>query len=87
MHFNADNREKFLHSEGQWFTATTLLEHWRSVLVDLGQDGWVRNESFETVVEMNRRLKREWLDEAEDDDEDRVCVEGYWPFQDHEELD
>ena len=86
VHFDADDREKFLHSEGQWFTATTLLEHWRSVLDDLGQDGWVRNESFETVVEMNRRLKREWLDEAEDDD-DRVCVERYWPFQDHEELD
>ena len=62
MHFDADDEEDFLHIEGQWFTATTLLEYWRSVLDDLGQDGWVRNESYEKVVEMNRRLKREWLD-------------------------
>ena len=41
MHFDADDREKFLHSEGQWFTATTLLEHWRSVLDDLGQERWM----------------------------------------------
>ncbi len=86
VHFDADDEEEFLHTEGQWFTATTLLEHWRSVLDDLGQDGWVRNESYEKAVESNRRLKREWLDEAEDD-EDRFCVEKYWPFQDHEELD
>ena len=52
----------------------------------LAKREWVRNESYETVAEMNRRLKREWLDEAEDD-EDRRCVENYWPFQDHEELD
>ena len=37
-------------------------------------------------MEMNRRLKREWLDDVEDD-EDRFCGEKYWPFQDHEELD
>ncbi len=86
VHFDADDEEEFLRTEGQWFTATTLLEHWRSVLDDLGQDGWVRNESYEKVAEMNRQLKREWLDEAEDD-EDLLCVEKYWPFQDHEELD
>jgi hypothetical protein len=38
------------------------------------------------VVDMNRWLKGEWLAEAEDD-EKRFCVEKYWPFQDHEELD
>lgn len=75
--------KEFLHTEGQWFAATTLLEHWRLVLDDLGQDGWVRNESY--IVEMNRQLKREWPDEAENG-EDLLCVENYWPFQDHEEL-
>lgn len=84
--FAADDEEEFYRTEEQWFAATILLEHWRSVLDDLGQDGWVRNESYEDVVETNRRLKREWLSEAEDD-EDRLCVEKYWPFQDHEELD
>ncbi|KAL9104654.1 MAG: hypothetical protein Q9163_000397 [Psora crenata] len=86
VHFDADDVEAFLHTEGQWFVATTLLEQWRSVLDDLGQDGWVRNESYEKVLEMNRQLKRQWLNEAEDD-EDLICVEKYWPFQDHEELD
>jgi len=86
VHFDADDEEEFLHTEGHWFAATILSEHWRSVLDHLGHDGWVRNESYEKVVEMNRQLKREWLDEAEDD-EDRLCVEEYWPYQDHEELD
>ncbi len=26
VHFDADDEEKFLHTEGQWFTAITLLE-------------------------------------------------------------
>ncbi len=86
VQFDADDEKEFLHTEEQWFTATALLEHWRSILDDLGQDGWVRNESYEAVVEMNQELKREWLDKAEDD-EDLLCVEKYWPFQDHKELD
>ncbi|KAI9673929.1 MAG: Phosphotransferase enzyme [Caeruleum heppii] len=86
VHFDANDEEEFLQTEDRWFTATMLLEHWRSVLDDVGQDGWVRNESYERVVEVNRRLKRQWLDEAEDD-EDLACVEKYWPFQDHEEFD
>ena len=48
VHFDADDRGDPLHIEGQWFAATTLVEHWRSVLNDLGQDGWVGNESYET---------------------------------------
>lgn len=86
VHFDVDDEEKFLRKEGEWFAATTLLEHWRSVLDDLGQDGWVRNESYEKVAKRNHELKREWLDEAEDS-EDLLCVERYWPFQDHEEID
>lgn len=86
VHFDVDDEEDFLHTEENWFTATTLLEHWRSVLDDLGQDGWVRNESYEKVVEKNQELKKKWLDEAEDG-EDLLCVEKYWPFQDHEEVD
>ena len=86
VNFAPDDEEEFYRIEENWFKATILLEHWRSILDDLGQDGWVRNESYEEVVKKNRRLKKEWLEEAEDDD-DRLCVEKYWPFQDHEEFD
>lgn len=51
----------------------------------MGQDGWVRSEPYERVVEMNRQLKKEWVDEA-GDEEDVESVERYWPFQDHEEV-
>ena len=85
MHFNADEKQEFLKVEQQWFIATTLSEHWRSILDCLGQDGWVRHESYEKVVELNRRLKKEWLDKAEDP-EDSLCIEKHWPFQDHEEF-
>lgn len=86
VHFDTDDVEEFYRIEENWFKATILLEYWRSLLDDLGQDGWVRNESYEKVVEINRQLKKEWLDEAEDE-EDVVSVERYWPFQDHEEVD
>lgn len=85
VHFDADEEEEFLNAEEQWFTATSLLEHCRSVQVDLGQDGWVRNESYQKVVEINRHLKREWLYKAENN-EDLLCVGKYWPLQNHEEL-
>ena len=84
VHFDTEDEEEFLRLEEQWFTATTLLEDWRSV-DDLGQDRWIRNELYEKAVELNRQLKREWLNEAEN--EDQICVEKYWPFHDHEELD
>ncbi|KAL2011510.1 hypothetical protein VTN00DRAFT_4228 [Thermoascus crustaceus] len=86
VQFDADDVEEFYRIEENWFKATILLEYWRSLLDDLGQDRWVRNESYEKVVEINRQLKKEWLDEAEDE-EDGISVERYWPFQDHELVD
>lgn len=86
VHFDAKEAEEFYQVEGNWFKATILLEHWRSVLNDMGQDGWVRNESYESVVEVNRQLKEEWVAEAEDE-EDLISVDRFWPFQDHEEID
>ncbi|RAL11729.1 uncharacterized protein BO97DRAFT_470893 [Aspergillus homomorphus CBS 101889] len=68
-----------------WFQATILLDHWRSLLDDLGHDGWVRHESFEYVTEMNKKLKEDWIAQAEDE-EDLVSVDQFWPFQDHEEF-
>jgi hypothetical protein len=47
--------------------------------------GWVRSEVFEGATEKNRQLK-EWI-EMGDDDEDRACVEGVWPFDDREEVE
>ncbi|KAL1980471.1 hypothetical protein VTN96DRAFT_4128 [Rasamsonia emersonii] len=86
VHFDPDEVDEFYQIEENWFKATILLEHWRSVLDNLGQDGWVGNESSEKVVELNRQLKKQWLDEAEDE-EDVISVERHWPFQDHEEVD
>ncbi|PWY77317.1 hypothetical protein BO94DRAFT_568281 [Aspergillus sclerotioniger CBS 115572] len=77
--FDKEDVEEFLVAEGHWFKATILLEHWRSLLDDLGQDGWVRHESYE-------QLKQEWLSLAEDE-EDSVSVDQFWPFQDHEEYE
>ncbi|PGH07903.1 hypothetical protein AJ80_07943 [Polytolypa hystricis UAMH7299] len=83
---DADDVQEFYSIEDNWIKANILVEHWRSVLDDLGQDGWVRNESYEKVEEMNWRLKKEWVDQAEDE-EDVLSVQQFWPFQDHEELD
>lgn len=86
VQFDTKDAEEFYQVEENWFKATILLEYWRSVLGDPGQDGWVSNESYEGVMEVNRQLKKEWVAEAEDE-EDLVCVDRFWPFQDHEELD
>ena len=86
VRFDAIDEEEFMRIEKRWFEASILLEQWRLVLDDLGQDGWVRNESYDKVVEMNRQLKKEWLDKAENE-EDLHSVEKYWPFRDHEEFD
>ncbi|OBT77466.1 hypothetical protein VF21_05233 [Pseudogymnoascus sp. 05NY08] len=38
------------------------------------------------VVEKNRALKKEWYEMSEDD-ADRALVEGFWPFDDREEIE
>ncbi|KMP01579.1 hypothetical protein CIHG_05967 [Coccidioides immitis H538.4] len=86
IQFNAKDEEEFYELEEKWFKINILVEHWQSLLDDMGQDGWVRNELFEKDVETNRQLKRKWIDEAEDE-EDLAYVEHGWPFQDHEEDD
>lgn len=86
IHFDPDEEKQFYEFEENWFRCNILLEHWRSLLDDVGQDGWVRNESFDKVVEVNKQLKKQWIDEAESEDDVR-CVEYFWPFQDHKETD
>ncbi|KKZ65758.1 hypothetical protein EMCG_08433 [[Emmonsia] crescens] len=86
VRFNPDDEKEFYELEGNWFKCNILVEHWRSLLDDVGQDGWVRNESFEKVVQANRELKKEWIEEAEDE-ADVLSVDKFWPFQDHEEND
>ncbi|PCH00721.1 Hypothetical protein PENO1_046630 [Penicillium occitanis (nom. inval.)] len=86
VHFDPKEAEEFFVLEDNWFKASILVEHWRSILDDLGQDGWVKHESYEDVVEKNHQLKKQWLAEAEDGD-DFISVDRFWPFQDHEELD
>lgn len=46
-----------------------LVEHWRSHLFYVGQDGWVSNEIFRDAVEENRELKEMWLGKGEDDED------------------
>ncbi|KAH8425312.1 uncharacterized protein LDX57_003069 [Aspergillus melleus] len=84
--FDKEESEELYRVEEDWFKATILLEHWRSLLDDLGEDGWVRHEAYEAVMETNKELKAEWLAEAEDED-DFKSVDLFWPFQDHEEID
>ncbi|EAS33646.3 uncharacterized protein CIMG_04670 [Coccidioides immitis RS] len=86
IQFDAKDEEEFYDLEEKWFKFNMLVEYWRSLLDDVGQDGWVRNDSFEKVVEVNQQLRKQWIDEAEDE-EDLACVESGWPFQDHEEDD
>lgn len=76
----------FYELEENWFNCNILVEHWRSQLDNLSQDGWLRNESFEKAQELNKQLKEHWIGEAENE-EDVLTVERYWPFQDHEETD
>ncbi|GAB1198021.1 hypothetical protein APSETT444_007327 [Aspergillus pseudonomiae] len=86
VNFSKKESEDFYRVEGDWFKATILLEHWRSLLDDPGEDGWVRHESYEAVMETNKKLKEHWLAEAEDE-EDFMSVDLFWPFQDHEETE
>ncbi|PKY04125.1 hypothetical protein P168DRAFT_343353 [Aspergillus campestris IBT 28561] len=86
VQFEPEETKQFYDTEDQWFRATILLEHWRSLLDDLGEGGSVRHKSYNRVVETNRQLKEHWLAEAEDD-ENYVSVDKFWPFQDHEEID
>lgn len=86
VQFDEKDEEQFDQLEQNWLKRNILVEHWRSLLDDTGQDGWVRNESFDKVVEINRQLKKQWIEEAEDE-EDVCCVEHGWPFQDREEDD
>nr|KMM64883.1 hypothetical protein CPAG_01235 [Coccidioides posadasii RMSCC 3488] len=71
IQFDTKDEEEFYELEEKWFKINILVEHWRSLRDDMGQDGW---------------LKKKWIDEAEDE-EDLAHVEHGWPFQDHEEDD
>ncbi|KFY97854.1 hypothetical protein V500_01898 [Pseudogymnoascus sp. VKM F-4518 (FW-2643)] len=84
--FSDEDAAAFYELEKNWFNANILVEHWRSVLDGMSEDGWVRSEVFEGAVEKNRALKKEWYDMSEDD-EDRALVEGFWPFDDREEVE
>lgn len=85
VRFDPEDEKEFYQAEQNWFKCNIFVEHLRSELDGLGQDGWVRNEVFEKVVDTNNQLKKQWINEAEDD-EDLRCVE-HWPFQDHEEIE
>lgn len=87
VRFEAGDEEKFLEQEDRWAKCSIMVEHWRGLLGGVGDDGWVRNESFEDALKMNRQLKKQWVDEAEGDEDDIRSVEQGWPFQDHEEDD
>lgn len=86
VQFTKEEEEEFFALEEQWFQFNILTEHWHSKLDHLGQDGWVRNESYDKVAALNKEFKEEWLARGEDDD-DRFLVEKGWPFQDHDETD
>ncbi|KMQ44666.1 hypothetical protein HL42_4674 [Trichophyton rubrum] len=86
VNFTKEEEEEFYAIEEQWFQFNILTEHLRSKLDHLSEDGWVRNESYDKVVALNKEFKEEWLARGEDDD-DRFLVEKGWPFQDHEEVD
>ncbi|KAL4966948.1 kinase-like domain-containing protein [Aspergillus stella-maris] len=85
VHFDQKDAEEFYVLEENWFKMNIIVEHWKSLLDDIGQDGWVRHESYDKVMALNRELKAEWLAEAQDENERRQ-VDEYWPFQDHEEV-
>ncbi|KAK2753450.1 Phosphotransferase enzyme [Arachnomyces sp. PD_36] len=84
--FDPSDENDFYELEENWFNCNILVEHWRSRLDNLSQDGWLRNESFEKAQELNKQLKEHWIGEAENE-KDVLTVERYWPFQDHEETD
>ncbi|EZF30847.1 hypothetical protein H109_04219 [Trichophyton interdigitale MR816] len=86
VEFTDKEQEEFHTLEEHWFQFNFLTEHWRSRLDHINEDGWVRNESYDKVVALNKEFKEEWLARGEDDD-DRFLVEKGWPFQDHEEVD
>lgn len=86
VQFSKEDEEEFYGIEEEWFQMNILVDHWRSVLDDVGQDGWLRNESYDEVVEKNRQIKQEWLDEAQNA-HDVMTVEKHWPFGDQEEID
>ncbi|KFY58387.1 hypothetical protein V497_04855 [Pseudogymnoascus sp. VKM F-4516 (FW-969)] len=83
--FSVEESEAFFELEEKWFKGNILVEHWKKQLDGMSGDGWVRSEVFEGATEKNRQLK-EWI-EIRDDDEDRACVEGVWPFDDREEVE
>lgn len=85
IQFSDTEKEGFFNIEDGWNKMNILVEHWRSELFHVSQDGWVRNEVFRDAVEKNRELRETWLGNGEDD-EDRECVEKGWPFQDREEI-
>ena len=85
IQFSDTEKEEFFNVEEDWIKMNILVEHWRSELFHVSQDGWVRNEVFRDAVEENRKLREMWLGNGEDD-EDRECVEKGWPFQDREEI-
>jgi hypothetical protein len=83
--FSAEESEAFYELEENWFKGNILVEHWKKQLDGMSGDGWVRSVVFEGAAEKNRQLKKAWI-EMGDDDEDRTCVEGFWRFDDREEV-
>lgn len=81
--FPASEVDMYYEQEPTWFQMNALMEYWRSEL-QVSDDGWVKSESYDELVEKSKEMKQELI-EASDTPEEVRCVQEQWPFQDHEE--
>ncbi|KAI9844752.1 MAG: Phosphotransferase enzyme [Sclerophora amabilis] len=84
--FDESEVEEHYKQEPDWLDFNLVVDHWRSELGDLSEEGWLRTDLYEDAVEKNKALKEHFLGEAEGDEEELRIVDEHWPFQDHEEF-
>ncbi|EFR05309.1 hypothetical protein MGYG_08320 [Nannizzia gypsea CBS 118893] len=74
----------YYEQEQTWFEMNLLVEHWKSELQGVNDDGWVRAEAYDEAVQKNAEIKQGLLNDS-DTEEERQYVLQQWPSQDHEE--
>lgn len=82
--FSEEETRKQTEDDEMWCNLNALVEHWRSELGGISEEGWVRSEEYEHAIRRNQSLIEKF---SKDGSEDELAkLERGWPFKDCEEF-
>lgn len=84
IEFSEEEAHDQAENEPMWYNLNELVNHWRSELGGLSEEGWIPAEKYDDAVKRNESLKAEFEENGSPDELEKV--RRGWPFQDHEEF-